>query len=110
MERMDNIERMAKLKEFLRSDPRDFFIMHALALEHMRIGEDAAARKLFEEILEQNPSYTGSYYQLAKLLERTGETKLALEWYEKGMAAAKAAGEQHTYNELQAAYEDLAEM
>ena len=35
------------------------------------------------------------------------EKQLAIEWYEKGMQAAKQAGDQHAYNELQAAYEDL---
>jgi hypothetical protein len=30
-------------------------------------------------------------------------------WYEKGMIAAKNAGDLHTYNELLAAYEDLIE-
>lgn len=104
------MERIEKLKEFLRSDPRDLFVKHALALEYIKIGEEAAARSLFEEILEQDPAYTGSYYHLAKLLERTGETALAIRWYEKGMAVSKAAGEQRAYNELQAAYEDLVDM
>jgi len=36
-----------------------------------------------------------------------GETRLAIEWYEKGMAAAKKAGDNHAYGELQGAYEDL---
>jgi hypothetical protein len=40
-------------------------------------------------------------------LERTGEIELAITWYEKGMEAAKLAGDSHSYNELQAAYEDL---
>jgi hypothetical protein len=52
----------------------------------------------------------GSYYHLARLLERTGEKALALQWYEKGMTAAKAAGEVKAYNELEAAYEDLADL
>jgi Tfp pilus assembly protein PilF len=103
------MERIGKLKEFLLSDPKDLFVKHALALEYIKIGEEAAARSLFEEILEQDPAYVGSYYHLAKLLERTGETQEALRWYEKGMAAARAAGERKAYNELQAAYEDLSD-
>lgn len=58
-------------------------------------------------ILTQSPDYIGSYYHLAKLLEKMQEKQLAIEWYEKGMQAAKQAGDQHAYNELQAAYEDL---
>jgi hypothetical protein len=56
----------------------------------------------------ETPSYIGSYYHLAKLLEKLGEKDLAIDWYEKGMAEAKLAKDQHAYNELQAAYEDLA--
>lgn len=103
------MERMEKLKEFLRLDPGDAFSKHALALEYIKIGDEAAARLLFEEILEHDPAYTGSYYHLGRLLERTGETALALRWYEQGMEAARAAGETRTYNELRAAYEELAD-
>jgi len=103
------MERMEKLKEFLRKDPQDPFIKHALALEYIKIGEDGQARSLFEDILEKDPAYVGSYYHLGKLLERVGETQLAIQWYEKGMAAARTAGEKRAYNELQGAYEDLAD-
>ncbi len=103
------MDRIEKLKEFLLADPHDAFVKHALALEYSKLGDEATARGLWEEVLERDPSYVGSYYQLARLLERTGEKALALQWYEKGMAAANAAGERHAYNELQAAYEDLAD-
>ena len=101
------MERIEKLKEFLRANPTDSFLQHALALEYIKTGDDGSARTLFEEILNRDHNYIGSYYHLAKLLERTGEQELALLWYEKGMAAAKAAGDNHAYNELQMAYEDL---
>ena len=101
------MERIEKLKEFLRASPADSFLQHALALEYIKTGDDTAARFLFEEILHREPGYVGSYYHLAKLLERAGEQEPAINWYEKGMAAAKAAGDQHAYNELQMAYEEL---
>lgn len=103
------MDRIEKLKEFLLVDPHDAFVKHALALEYSKLGDEAGARALWEEVLERDPSYVGSYYQLGKLLERTGEKALALQWYEKGMAAAKTAGERHAYSELEAAYEDLAD-
>jgi Tfp pilus assembly protein PilF len=101
------MERIEKLKEFLQLTPTDSFLQHALALEYIKVGDDISARKLFEEILLRDPGYVGSYYHLAKLLERTGEEQLAIQWYEKGMTAAKVAGDQHAYNELQMAHEDL---
>jgi len=101
------MERIEKLKEFLKANPADSFVQHALALEYIKTGNHSAARSLFEDILTREPGYIGSYYHLAKLLESAGEKDLAVEWYEKGMAAAKVAGDNHAYNELQAAHDDL---
>ena len=101
------MEKIEKLKSFLVNSPGDSFLKHALALEYIKLGDEDEARKLFLEILERDPSYVGSYYHLARLLERTGESENAKTWYERGMIAAKQAGDNHAYNELQAAYEDF---
>jgi Tfp pilus assembly protein PilF len=101
------MEKIEKLKSFLINSPGDSFLKHALALEYIKQGDERAARDLFLEILDQDPSYIGSYYHLARLLERTGETENAKNWYEKGMIAARKAGDSHAYNELRAAYEDF---
>lgn len=101
------MDRIAKLKEYLVSSPNDSFLKHALALEYIKAGNDTAAKQMFELILQQQPEYVGSYYHLAKLLERVGDKENAIKWYEQGMAMAKQAADQHSYNELQAAYEDL---
>ena len=101
------MDRIEKLKEFLAASPTDNFLQHALALEYIKLGNDAAARSLFEEILTRDPGYVGSYYHLAKLLERTGNIEEAIRVYEKGMEIAKSAGENHAYGELRGAYEEL---
>ena len=101
------MDRKEKLKEFLAQSPNDNFLKHALALEYVKEGNETAAQELFENILNTTPDYIGSYYHLAKLLERTGNAENAIKWYEKGMDAAKAAKDNHAFNELQAAYEDL---
>jgi len=100
------MERIDKLRAFLVDNPRDSFLKHALALEYVKLGDEAGARHLFEEILRDDPGYVGSYYHLGKLLERTGEMALAISWYEKGMAAAQAAGDRHALGELRGAYEE----
>ena len=104
------MDRLAKLKEFLAADPHDSFVSHALAMEYIALGDEASARRLLEEVLERDPAAVGSYYQLGKLLERTNETALALQCYGKGMEAARRAGEKRAYNELQTAYDDLADL
>lgn len=101
------MDRISKLKEFLQINPGDNFLKHALALEYIKTGDDATARTIFEEILTADPAYIGSYYHLAKLLERTGDTNMAIQWYEKGMEAARKAGDRHALGELRSAYEEL---
>lgn len=101
------MDRIEKIKEFLKAHPSDNFLRHALALEYLKINEDEQAKGLFTAILAESPDYIGSYYHLAKLLEKLGETESAIACYEKGMLAAKEAKDQHAYNELQSAYEDL---
>lgn len=101
------MDRIAQLKAFLEKSPEDAFVQHALALEYIKQGDDATAKALFQNVLSQNENYVGSYYHLAKLLERTDERDAAIAVYEKGLAKSKSLGENHAYNELRAAYEDL---
>ncbi len=101
------MDKVSKLKEFLSASPTDSFLKHALALEYIKLGNDEQARDLFEEILNREPGYIGSYYHLAKLQERMGETDQAVQVYKKGMEEAMKAGDNHAYGELKAAYEEL---
>lgn len=101
------MERINRLKAFLAESPEDSFVQHALALEYIKLGDDIAARGLFEAILERDPGYIGSYYHLAKLLERHEDTEAAILWYQRGMEAATKAGDQHALGELRSALEEL---
>ncbi|HEX2535282.1 MAG TPA: tetratricopeptide repeat protein [Chitinophagaceae bacterium] len=101
------MDRISRIREMLEANGPDNFLQHALALEYIKEGNEAEARRLFEAVLARDEDYVGSYYHLAKLLERTGETEGAIAVYEKGMAKAKALNDGHAYNELLAAYEDL---
>ena len=101
------MDRIEKIKQMLAQSPGDSFLQHALALELIKAGDDASAKVIFNELLQANENYVGSYYHLAKLLERTSERDAALQTYKKGMQVAQQAGDRHAYNELQAALEDL---
>ena len=101
------MDRVEKIKQMLTENPNDSFLCHALALEYIKLGNDEDARNLFETLLNREPQYIGSYYHLAKLLERIGETDAAIKVYEKGMEEAKKAGDNHSLSELRSAFEEL---
>ena len=101
------MSRIEKLQEFLQSSPDDSFLQHALALEYVKIGDDVAARNLFETILEREPGYTGSYYHLGKLFERAGNNDAAIAVYKRGMEETKKSADNHAYGELRGALEEL---
>lgn len=101
------MERIDKIQSMLKENPTDSFLQHALALEYIKMGNDEGAKKLFETILLREPGYIGSYYHLAKLLERQQEEKGAVAVYEMGLKAATSAGDQHAFNELRGALEEL---
>lgn len=103
------MSRIEKLLEFMKTNDKDSFLQHALALEYIKIGNDEDARKLFNEILLREPTYVGSYYHLGKLLERAGDFDRAIRVYARGMEEAKKAGDNHSYNELQGAKEEVEE-
>ena len=101
------MDRIEKIMEMLSQNPKDSFLCHALALEYIKVGNDGDARRLFESVLDNEPGYIGSYYHLAKLLERIGETDAAIKVYEKGMEEAKKVGDDHSLSELRSAFEEL---
>ena len=103
------MNKIDQLKEFLKAAPNDSFLQHALALEFIKVGDEQAAKLLFENILANEPGYVGSYYHFGKLLERINDNLAAITVYQTGMKEAKLAKDNHSYNELQGALEDLEE-
>ena len=99
--------RIEKLLAFLVETPNDCFLNHALALEYVKQDTDKEALVYFEKNLEFDPNYIATYYHLGKLYERTNDPDSAVAIYAKGMERARAAGDNHSYSELQSAHEDL---
>lgn len=99
--------RKERLLEFLAKDPNDSFTRYALALELASEGQIEEAIGTFESLLEMNPGYVGTYYQLAKLLEKTGKSEEAIRIYKAGIIVAGSSGNQHAKSELQSALINL---
>lgn len=93
-------ERLDQLKEFYEEDPEDPFTRYALAQEHLSEGNVDRALALFEELVETDPAYVGTYYHLGKLYERLDRVDDALDVYEQGIEIARKQGEQKALSEL----------
>src|SRR5688500_12260523 len=101
--------RIAKLQSFFETTLDDSFLKHALALEYVNEVNDTSARLLFEELLNADPGYIGSYFHLGKLLERMDDLPAAVDCYKKGLQVSKEAGDEHAYNELYGALHEVIE-
>jgi len=100
---MQNI-RLQKLLDFHNSEPNDPFYKYALATEYISLNDFNAALIYFEDLILNNKNYVGTYYHLGKLYEKLNRTDDAIKIYQTGMQVSRAAGDNHAYSELQAAY------
>ncbi|MBK0381111.1 tetratricopeptide repeat protein [Mucilaginibacter segetis] len=100
--------RLDKLLAFIQNEPNDEFLKYALATEYLRLNETEKALAYYEDLVNNHPDYTGTYYHLGKLYEALGRTDDAISIYEKGMSITKQKRETHAFSELQAVYRQAA--
>jgi len=96
--------RLAKLLEFLASEPNDSFILYALATEYNSLNDTANAFNYYLKLINEHPDYVGTYYHLGKLYEKQEQKDQAIEIYQKGMVVARNKRDMHAFSELQGAY------
>lgn len=102
-----NTERLAKLQEMIEQKPGDAFLWYAVALEYAQAGNAHEAIARLMKVLEKFPEYLPAYYQLAQLLENTGQSVEAREVYKQGIVLAEKQNDLKTYRELQTALQLL---
>lgn len=96
---MDNW-RLDHLKGLLKEDPKDEFVIYALAQEHTKLEQLEEALACYKDLQAINSDYVGMYYHLAALyieLEQDAEAKAT---FEQGIEIAKRLGDQHALGEL----------
>ena len=101
------MDRIAFLMDFIGKNPMDLFSRHALAMEMIKLGKDADAKSVLDQILLIDPNYVGSYYHLGKVEEGLGLMTDAILTYEKGIQVATDLGDLHALRELKAALNQL---
>jgi len=100
------INRLDKLLEFIKNEPNDEFLKYALATEYLRLNQADKALAYYEDLVNNHPGYTGTYYHLGKLYEALGRKPDAVTTYEKGMEITKQKRDNHAFSELQAVYRE----
>ncbi|MDB5127578.1 tetratricopeptide repeat protein [Mucilaginibacter sp.] len=98
------ISRLDKLLAFIQNEPEDEFLKYALATEYLRLNDSEKALSYYEDLVNNHPNYTGTYYHLGKLYEALNRKDDAISTYEKGMEITKVKRDMHAFSELQAVY------
>ena len=93
-------DRLNQLLFFLEENPNSPFILFALAKEYEKIGNDAQAGHHFKKLVQEHPSYVGTYYHYGKWLEEMEEPEEALAIYIQGIQVATQEKNQHVKSEL----------
>ncbi|MDB5009279.1 MAG: tetratricopeptide repeat protein [Mucilaginibacter sp.] len=100
------ISRLDKLLEFIKNEPEDEFLKYALATEYLRLNETDKALLYYEDLVNNHPDYTGTYYHLGKLYEALNRKQDAIAIYEQGMKITREKRDNHAFSELQAVYRE----
>lgn len=101
------MSRIDTLKQFLSDDPNDSFSRYALGLEYIKSEQLDEARREFETLVQNDPAYLATYFQLGQLYQKLSLRHEAETAYRSGIAVAGSAGDSHTQSELSAALEML---
>lgn len=96
-------DRLAKLQEMLQRTPKDAFLLYGIGLEYKKAGDVPHAVEFLNRAIEADPGYCYAYYQRAQVQEQAGQTDLARQSYQEGIAAAKRVGDAHALSELETA-------
>ena len=100
-------ERLEKLFNFLQTNPNDPFIIYAIATEYAKNNDVSEALKFYQQLVDQHPSYVGTYYHFGKLYETLGQKDNAIAMYEKGIMVAQQINDLHALSELQSVYKTI---
>ncbi len=92
--------RLELIAEMLEKNPNDTFLNYAAALEYRKDNDRPKAIRTFKKIVESDPDYLPTYYQLGKLLEEAGKNKEAIVVYRKGYVLSKKINDLKAIGEL----------
>lgn len=100
------MDRLPLLRKMAEARPGDPFPRYGLAMELAK-REDDEAVVVFEALLRDHPGYVPSYLMFGNFLVKRGERARAAAVLDRGIEAARAAGDDHALGELSSARAEL---
>jgi len=101
------VNRLEKLLDFIKNEPNDPFLKYALATEYLRLNQTDKALFYYEDLINNHPDYSGTYYHLGKLYEALNRKQEAISTYETGIKITREKRDNHAFSELQTVYNEL---
>lgn len=98
---------LSRLCAALSSRPNDPFLLYAIAMEHLKLGQLETALDNFESLVQSHASYLPTYYQYGVTLSEIGRLQLAKQILDRGHAVALEAGNSHTAAEIAQVLNDI---
>ncbi|MCA1761840.1 MAG: tetratricopeptide repeat protein [Cryomorphaceae bacterium] len=92
--------RLDLIAEMLEKNPDDTFLNYAAALEFKKDNKPKKAIRIFKKIIQDDPEYLPTYYQLGKLLEAANKVDEAIEVYREGGVLARKKNDIKAMGEL----------
>lgn len=100
---MTESKRLAFLQKLTAEGSEDPMAWYGLAMEFRKLGRVDEALQTFSTLRTRKPDYVAMYLMCGQMLEEAERKDEAKEWMESGLAAAKAAGNDHAASELSSA-------
>jgi len=96
-------KRLAMLEKITQNGSKDPFAWYGLALEYKGAGRVDDALSTFTTLRATSPDYVPMYLMCGQMLVAAARTEAAREWFEAGIAAARAKRDGHALSELEGA-------
>ena len=93
--------RKEQIEEMLADEPNDPFLRYGLAMEYASAGDEAAAIRCFQELIQVAPDYVPAYVQAGQLCARLDREDEAKTLYRTGIDVARKKGDQHAAGEME---------
>ncbi len=100
-------QRLQAFRRLVDRTPDDAFARYSLAMSLRSAGRQEAAAEQFAELARRQPDYVPTYLMWGQVLQALGRRDQARLAYEAGVAAARAAHNDHALSELTQAADAL---